>query len=511
MTSDPSQLIKKVRQLNMALIVSGALNIAVLSLLLFWVLREKPPTPYCELKPAASGEQEIPLADQRGCAEVLAQLSKLPFSQLVNRLYNAQLIENGYAERDLALACMVAFHHFDFQRALPKNAQPQQSRLLSWKPKDREKAVSFFVYPDLTQAHYDSMIQFAKTERWPLTGEGLFELLKTQKNQKKFDDHLIETFVLTPQFWTVELLFNRSGQKASRQDILIVLLEGDWNLLQQFVDQQRQVHDSSDARRQKFLLDYIKAGSRSAAVMLLKSEWDFAVKKIDDLQVAAIIKLLPLYLEEGQAYAKEMLVSPRSTNVWREASQWLYTQAEEPMPSDWTRHAALTRFIPEKAALELVTVAPAPIATPLLIITPAVSKPAKAAPITLVDTSKVKSKIDAKNNVKTAAPVAKQTVAANTASSNAAKGKKVEKKNVAEKSKKPSAKENNQVAQANVVQLKPLIYVVQEADTLWKISRRFNVKLDEIKKLNELTSDVLKPGMTLKLPKQPTQTKSAKR
>src|SRR5262249_51953030 len=159
------------------------------------------------LKPASSEQQQIPLADQRGCAEVLAHLSQLSFPQLVSSLAHVQLIENGYAERDLALACLMAFHHFDIQRALPKNGQPQQKRLLAWKPTGQENAITLVVYPDLTQEQFDVLIQFAKMERWPLTAEGLFLHLKDQKEKNVFDDHLVETFVLTPEFWTVELLF----------------------------------------------------------------------------------------------------------------------------------------------------------------------------------------------------------------------------------------------------------------------------------------------------------------
>jgi LysM repeat protein len=48
----------------------------------------------------------------------------------------------------------------------------------------------------------------------------------------------------------------------------------------------------------------------------------------------------------------------------------------------------------------------------------------------------------------------------------------------------------------------PLIYVVQEGDSLWKIAQRFGVKVDEIKRLNHFKSDSLKKGTTLKIPKQ---------
>lgn len=467
MTHDPALFIKRIRQLSLALIVSGVLNIGVLSLLLYWVLRERPPTPYCELKPASSEQQLIPLADQRGFTEVLAQLSQQSFSQLVQGLSHAQLIENGYAERDLALACLMAFHHFDTLRALPKNAQPQQHRLLAWKPKGQEATTMLVVYPDLTQQQFDALIQFAKTERWPLTAEGLFLQLKQQKEKQAFDDHLIETFVLTPEFWTVELLFNRSGQRTSRQEILTILLEGDWNLLKQFVDQQRQVQDSSDARRQKFLLDYVKVGSPSAAMLLLKTEWEFAVKKLDDQQVAAILQLMPTRLPEGLTFAKEMLASPRSANVWRKASEWLYQQAGEELPTDWTHHAALMRFFPEKASIELVSKPPASpvsIAPPLPL---ARAKNVRATPIQPKISSKPSSTIAQASKPPPKTP---------------------KKASIAKKAE-------------SIDSAKPATYVVQEGDSLWKISKRFGVKVDEIKKLNQLKSDALKVGMTLKLPK----------
>jgi len=516
------------------------LNIGVLSFLLFWLLKERPPTPYCELKPASSEQQQIPLADQRGCAEMLAQLSQLSFSQLIHRLSHTQLIENGYAERDLALACLMAFHYFDLQRALPNNTQPQQKRLLAWKPKGQATTNILAVYPDLTQQQFETLIKFAKTERWPLSAEGLFLLLKDQKGKRAFDAaipakkresaeqgvssgslcsssvakatnssqtelaeapcstgsrflagiaafdvHLLETFVLTPEFWTVELLFNRAGQRVEKQEILTVLLEGDWTLLKQFVDQQRQVHDSSDARRQKFLLDYVKAGSSSAVILLLKTEWEFAVKKLDDQQVIAILQLMPEEVPEALVFAKEMLISPRSTNVWRQASEWLYTQAGEPVPKQWTHHAALMRFVPEKASIELIS-------KPIIVVTPAVIAPelslahakvARINPINVKPSSKsvpimaqaiqkqMPSKV-LKSEINSPKTTSKQSLVAAT---------------------KPSVP---------AVPAQPQVYVVQEGDTLWKIGQRLGVKVDEIKYLNGMKSDVLKKGMVLKLPKQ---------
>ncbi|MFI0434471.1 MAG: LysM peptidoglycan-binding domain-containing protein [Parachlamydiaceae bacterium] len=468
MTPDPSPFTKKIRHLSLALIFSGVLNIAVLSFLLYWVLRENPPTPYCELKPASYDEQQTPLADQRGCAEILAQLSKLSYSKLVNSLSSVQLIENGYAERDLALACLITFHHFDFQRALPKNAQPQQKRLLTWTPQGQVTPIMLVVYPDLMSEHFDALIHFAKTERWPLTAEGLFLLLKDQKINKRFNEHLVETFLLTSEFWTVELLFNRSGQRVSRQDILDVLLEGDWLTFKQFVDQQRHIHDSSDARRQRFLLDYLAAGSSSAALLLLKIEWEFALKKLDDQQVIAILELMPDNLSEADLFAKEVLISPRGTNVWRKSSEWLYRNSGELMPPQWTHYGALKRFVPEKASLELVS---KPIASPAMI----------APQISSVHPKATKGSLTKGHSLNECPPM----IVVVNQKQNDVKNMKKNEGSGALRAVNPS---------------KPFFYVVQQGDCLWKIAQRFGLTVNEIRSLNHLKSDALKIGMALKLP-----------
>lgn len=360
MTPDPSLFVKKIRHLSQALIISGAVNIGVLSLLLYWMLTERPPTPYCELKPASYEQQQAPLADQREVVEVLAQLSQLAFPQLVESLSHQQVIESGYAECDLALACLMALHHFDLQRALPRNEQPRQQRLLAWKPDAQKTPITLVVYPDLTPQQFKTIIQFAKIERWPFTAEGLFLLLKQQQKEKTVDPSLIDTFSLTPEFWTVELLFNRSHPHIDKNEILTLLLEGEWTTLKQFVDRQRQVHDQSDARRQRFLLDYLKAGCPSAAALLLKKDWEFAVKKLDDQQVITMLQNLPKKLPESTRFTKEMLTSPRSTKVWQQAVQWLYVKVGEPMPKEWNYQQALDRFVSNKPQKDLQPQAAAP-------------------------------------------------------------------------------------------------------------------------------------------------------
>lgn len=46
---------------------------------------------------------------------------------------------------------------------------------------------------------------------------------------------------------------------------------------------------------------------------------------------------------------------------------------------------------------------------------------------------------------------------------------------------------------------KSLLYIVQDGDSLWKISKRFKVPIEEIRALNALKADSLKPGTPLKI------------
>jgi hypothetical protein len=96
-TTDPNVFLQKIRRLNQALVISGAINIAVLGLLSYWIVRERPPSPYFELKPATEEQQALPLADHRGYSEVIQSLYQLPFEQLVAHLEHSQLVESGYA------------------------------------------------------------------------------------------------------------------------------------------------------------------------------------------------------------------------------------------------------------------------------------------------------------------------------------------------------------------------------------------------------------------------------
>ena len=447
--SDHILLLNRIRRLSIALGFSCVLNIGVLALLSYTVSHERIPTPYCELKPASGEQQQAPLADFRGSAEMISQLCNLSFQELVNRLNQTQMIENGHTERDLVLACLVSFHHFDIDRALGAENTKRQKRIFTWRNKATHENMVFTVFPSLLQDQFNAIVQFAKTEQWPLTPEGLFSALQKQKLGQNIDSTLIETFILTPDFWTLELLFNRSTHSIRKQKLVELLLEGNWLLFKQFVDQQRHSQDLSAARRQKLLLDYIQVGSESAAEMILHTDFDFAVKKMDDAQVIALLQILPKR-GESEKFAKEMLTSPRSLGVWQQASLRLYEYAGESIPNNWNYQTSLARFAPEK----MNEVRPA--AVEKLLSKPYVEDPIKKTPPPKIASKTTETRIIAQ---KTSSPTKKSQPA-------------------------PPYR----------------LYIVQEGDSLWKISRRFGVDMEVLMQRNQIQSSAIKPGTVLRIP-----------
>ena len=425
-------MMNQIRRLTQALMISGALNIVLLSLFFYWMVKEKPPTTYYQLKPANQEQEQPPLADMRTSEEVIREYNHMLLEQLITRLNNSQLVENGYTQRDLALASLVSKHHFDLSRALPGQAIPVQKRTLSYSDSAGKKE-ELVIYPGLSEHQFQSIVQFAATEKWPLTSEGLFQTLKEKGNHKE-DHTLAESFFLTPEFLAVETLFQRSEANLNRDRLLDIILDGDWEVLSSFTEQQKVSQDLSPAKRQRFLIDYIAKKSKAAAYALLQTDGAFAARKLDDRSIVFILKLVDNETPEARAFALELLSSPRSDEVLRLAATRLYEFAGESIPAAYSHENALSRFLPKTKALQQTF----PTRPPLAYTPPVANNPPKAK-----------------------APVAKNV-------------------------KTPPKTER--------------YYVVQEGDSLWKISRQLRIDVDAIRKHNKLKNDFLKPGTALKIP-----------
>lgn len=455
MNQDSSYL-NHIHKLIIVLVISGGLNILLLSGVFYWWFKESTPSAYIEHKPALKQQQEMPLASERGNAELIHYFRSLSFEQLVDKLSNQQLIENGYSQRDIALASLVTFHHLDLTRALVGHVQPSQDRAIIYGQLKSGKPALITVYPGLSDQQFQAIIDFVKTERWPLTSKGLFWALKRSNS---IEPTMFDAFAMTPEFLSVELLFNRSGAHVLKEDLQNMLLDGTWAMLSDFYEKQKQVQDLSPARRQRFLLEYIDRRSKAAAYVMLKIDGDFALKKLDDEHVVALLRLMSDKTPESEKFALNLLTRPRGDAVWKIAAAKLYQYAGESIPEKNLHHLAMLRFNPGHILTEV--------------------------PQVKIEPVKVEQKIK-KETTRISSNIKKEPV-------------------ISSNIKKETAKVKMPQPQ------KDRLYIVQDGDSLWKISRRFDIDIDVLRNYNKLKSDFLKPGTSLKIPFQKGVTEWSKK
>jgi LysM repeat protein len=443
------------RRLVVVLILSGFLNVFLLTLIFYWIQQENQLASYCSLSPSTEQFQQPPLiTTHHRNSEVIRHFRTQSFAQLKANLANKELVEEGYTQRDLALAALVAFHHFDVDRALSACPPVQQRRLAYGKYSDGRVAEAI-VYPGLSEKQYASIVDFAATERWPLTTRGLFLALKRGKE----DPFLADAFYMTQEFIAVEALFGTCSIVPERHELLEALLQGEWSMFAGLFGHQRVLHDLSITKRQGFLMDYIIHGSKAAAYLMLKSDGDFALRRLDDGQVIKLLQLLDTQRVESERFALGLLTSSRTDAVWKEAARCLYRYAGEIMPENCHHHAALARFIPQYA------------------------------PVSIAESVFKESNFKGPEAPVTPPIVAQPVVLAQAASSTPKGSFKL-----------PKMQTPGSVISGS--KEKDSLYIVQEGDSLWKISRRFNVDIDCLKSHNRLDSDMLRTGKPLRIPKR---------
>lgn len=459
-----------IRKLTAFLVISGSINIILMAILFYWSIAERPPRPYFELKPATSSEELTPLAIDKSDSEVIRYFRRKSMDWLIFRLKDTTLVENGYTQRDLALASLVAFHHFDLDRALGNFGRtfPDfflnkgiQKKIIRYGKFQDGSFADLIVYPGLTEQHFDAIIKFAETEKWPLTPKGLFMALQRQESK---DLAMADMMMMTSEFNLVEVLFSRTHILVDKEELLNVILDGKWEQLTDFVQHQKAVQDLSAAKRQAFLLSYIHNQSKAAALLLLKTDEVFAAKKLDDKQVLGILHLLDEKTKESENFALTLLTSPRSDEVLKAAAIRLYEYAKESLPSDSIIAKALAKFAPNHTFLSFET-----------------KEDKKESNLNLASKTLPVAEIRTLQKLQISLP--KQKALPPPKSTN-----------------QPAPKASLDVRQKSLLVSKSCDYVIQDGDSLWKISRKFNVDVEVIKAYNQIDANSLRPGRTLRIP-----------
>lgn len=311
------QPLGQVRWLTLLLICSGSLNILVVATLLYTHLFSSRPAQLTySWRPAAAKEQ-VALPSN---VELVRELKTASRYQLIQKLLSRKPVENGFAERDLALGCLIALHHFDLQRAL--RGEPKEVRSLTL-----PEGVSLPLYPALTPGEWCTLSNFALQEEWPLTPEGLFAEL--HKIQGDLPASLETALTLTPHFRAVEILLSRATPPATRAQIVTLLRQGEWSTLNRFTEEQRSSQELSDERRRHLLTTLFNSGSQLAGRLLLRSDGPYILHRWSDGEVVDLLQKLGEPSAEGHAFAFELLKTPRSSAVLKAAAALLSGETVE--------------------------------------------------------------------------------------------------------------------------------------------------------------------------------------
>lgn len=477
---------KKMRGLTIALVFSGALNIGLITNGVFTQDRSSDvsirPSNFDRLTPEMRLERAI------------VQMEKLSFHELVSYLTNKEAVDEGYLKRDLSLACLVAFHHFHIEKAL--NFAPIQRREVQLNEKSRLE-----LFPGLTDLEYEGIIRFAYEEKWPLTSEGLFKLLKKWPEAK--DESLVQAFLVTPEFHSLAMLFQKSDAPQLVGSLIHLISEGSWEILDQFTKQQAQLFDLSIERRRTLLLSYLAIGSKTAAQILLNTDFAFVSKRLEDKGIIGLLSLLSEKSPEAEKLCLEILRSPRSDAVWSTAASNLYIYAGETPPSSMNHQEVIARFdngnncsstqSNQKGACPLSSMNQTEKSKPTQNHS-SQTKSGNGSSQNTLNSSSNQNGLQQQSN--------STTVPLNYPQNNLTPSNKKNPPNpihrVAPILPQGPAHSHEAPSNQNAVGMRK--HVVKEGESLWKISRIYNVKVDEIAKVNEIDKDRLLPGMILLIP-----------
>ncbi|MDN3505902.1 MAG: LysM peptidoglycan-binding domain-containing protein [Simkaniaceae bacterium] len=337
MTAYRDPWVKKAKWLTQALIISCTLNVGLLTTFLYFAMTEN------NGPLASNNKTSKPIKESLDLQSTLTKYAALSFQDLLIRLGNNDHVESGCTRRDLALSCLTEFHHFNLERAL--GGVTLQKREITYHAPTGEP-IHLTVFPSLAEYQFQAILQYAKTEKWPLTSEGLF--LKLQALRAPFDPSLLEAFSLTPEFHFIGLLFSKTGIQLKKEYLAALLSQGSWSILSETSDHLRQTSEFTAQERRHFLLRLLSENSKLAAKILVEIDQDYCLKNLDNEQVLTLCTLLSD--KAPASFLRALIQSPRSDSIWQTAAAILYDQAAEDIPEELNLQDTKRRFIELKAA-----------------------------------------------------------------------------------------------------------------------------------------------------------------
>jgi hypothetical protein len=222
-----------------------------------------------------------------------------------------------------------------------------QKREISFRVSDTGQPLELTAFSGLKDEHFEAVLKFARTEKWPLTTQGLYLTLK--KNSPPYDPSLLEAFYTTAEFHHIHTLLQKSAPSLEKSALVDLLKAGSWESLKEVCEKLRlsQLYDEETSRN--VLITYaFNFGSKIAASSLLQHQSEYITKRLNDEQLLSFFDQNIDQKESLESMAKDLILSPRSDLVRQKAASFLYGLAQELMPQPYDHGAVLSRFFPEK-------------------------------------------------------------------------------------------------------------------------------------------------------------------
>lgn len=292
---------KKNRWVKQTLILSAALNVALIGVFFYFLILGNP------LHFCFQPKEEVKVEKTPVNPSFLGRLQALSFDHLVELLSDRRMVEQGYRVCDFAAAALSTFYDFDVARALGKRCLPMRKWVFD--------ETIFTLYPGLREEDFEQLAAFAKMEIYPFTTKGLLE--KIAANEK--DTQLLSYFCHTPEFILLERLFARTELQITKGTLLAMVREGGWKRFEEFYMSQEEKADFSENARRELLLGYVETGSKTAAYLLLVTDSEYALKQLEDSHVARMLDLLDVKTAEATHFVRQVVDSPRGDKVREQA------------------------------------------------------------------------------------------------------------------------------------------------------------------------------------------------
>jgi hypothetical protein len=299
------------------LIISVALNLGLLATFMTFILKEKKLETLLHASPSQQSGgafQELKWKNR----DVLKEYETCSFTDLIYELGSDELVEQGYRRRDLALAFLTTYHHFDLRRALPGVEVQKRPFIYS----DQREKIDLI--PGLDQNSFEMVIYFARFEKWPLTSQGLFEEMKHRCHD--IPDSLAETFFLSKEFYQLEKAFHQFPFAFSRESLLDLLLEGDWEVVEEAISQIQEDPSREIGSIAPFLARFPE--SKLAAYLLIAAYPDYPYTYFSHERIEQLIGHLDERTEDAEQFLKKVIDSLRPDEIRQLAEKQLTSWKE---------------------------------------------------------------------------------------------------------------------------------------------------------------------------------------